>query len=303
MKNYIYDINIDNVLVCYEIYNQYFFDKLTTLPIGERYDLYDCYLLRVEGKDFENVFQIWYDELGEDLLFGELRFGINKEDDESNTHTSDKRKAWISIDNRVLYGGDFYYLDFISLLLNLEYDNITLMDLCLDITMDIAKYLKQLMMRKDLDVIINGKKVKDKAQLTQEISYIYSNSLNKNKDLTLNIKNSRDCSLMAYNKKDEIENSSSQKHITDLYGNPKRLFRLGIHLNRDELNDYLTNTKTEFNLCSLYNKKILFSIFFHALEGIIRFERNGKRIDWWDILDRKITSGKKEEKKNSKTAN
>ena len=30
----------------------FFFEKLTTLPIGERYDLYDCYLLRVEGKDF-----------------------------------------------------------------------------------------------------------------------------------------------------------------------------------------------------------------------------------------------------------
>lgn len=294
MKNLLYGFNIDKLLICYEICNPNFFDELTTLAVSERFDLYDFYLLRIEGKHYEHAFQIRYDELGEDSLFGELRFGRSQNDSDINIHNSGERKAWISVDNRVLYSGEFYYLDFISLSLCLEYDSITSLALCLDMSMDISKYLKQLMMCNDLDVIINGRKLKDRVQLTQEISYTCPDNHNKNQDLTLNINNSRGCSLVAYDKKADIENNSSLKYITDLCDNPKRLFSLKVHLNRDVINDY---HDAEFNLCSLYDKKLLLSLFFNTLEDMIRFERNGKRIEWWEILDREITppaSGKKD---------
>ena len=64
----------------------------------------------------------------------------------------------------------------------------------------------------------------------------------KIKYLTVNIKQkkaikdkSKGSTLIAYNKKAEIANSSDKTYINSHYNNPAKLHRLEVHLNNDEV--------------------------------------------------------------------
>lgn len=296
--NKIHGFNIDMLRLCFEVEQPELFDHISTFDVGEKMEFYEFYLLRIEGKYFEYVFQIRYDDLGEDKLFGELKFGLNKNDVDANTHTNEKRKAWISVSNRVLYTKDeFYCLDYIADTLFLTLHNITTIDLALDMTMNISNYLKKLIRCKDNVVILNGKKIKDRKEDRPEITYTMSGNLDRCKYLTLNIKQkkaikdkSKGLTLTAYDKKAEIVNSSEKGYITELYGQPKRLYRLEVHLNNDEIKDYLNKTGEEMNFGTLYNENFLFRLFYSTLETIIRFERNSKKVEWEDVLEGDITT-------------
>lgn len=296
--NKIHGFQIDMLRLCFEVENPELLDHFATFNVGEKIDLYYFYLLRVEGKHFEYVFQIRYNELGDDRLFGELKFGLNNNDDDANTHINGQRKAWISVDNRVLYTEDeFHYLDYITDVLCLELHNITSLDLCLDMTMNIARYLKRLIRCKDFEVILNGKRIEDRKADRPEITYTMSGNLDRDKYLTLNIKQkkaikdkSRGSTLSAYDKRAEIANSSDKKYITDLYGQPNKLHRLEVHLNNNEIKDYFIKTNEELNIGTLYSQQFLFNLFYYTLGTLIRFEKHGKIVEWWDILDGVITT-------------
>lgn len=164
--NKIHGFNIDMLRLCFEAEQPEILDHFATFNVGETIDLYYFYLLRVEGKHFEYVFEIRYNESGEDKLFGELKFGLNNNDDDANTHINGLRKAWILVDNRVLYTKDeLYYLDYITDVLCLELHNITSLDLCLDMTMNIAKYLKRLIRCKDFVVILKVRELKTERKI------------------------------------------------------------------------------------------------------------------------------------------
>ena len=297
MMNMIHGFNIDMLRVCFEVNNLELLKRIANLEIGERFDVCEYYLLRIEGKYFEYVYQIRYDELGCDSLFGELKFGLKGGDEDANTHSNGKHKAWISVDNRVLYNDEIYYLGYIADMLDLEFHNITSLDLCLDMTMNIAQYLKRLIFSKDIEVILNGTKITDRREDRPEIHYDYSGNLIRLKYLTLYIRQrkaikdkSQGLCLVAYNKRAEIENSSSKNYIADTYGDPKKLYRLEVHLNNDELKDYFKNDIHELNLGLIFNEKKLFELFYHTLERLIRFRQNGKKIEWWDVLTGDITT-------------
>lgn len=285
--NKIHGFHIDMLRLCFEITEPAIFDYLATLEPAEKVDFYDFYLARIDGKHFEYVYEIRYNDLGVDKLFGELRFGINRNDDEANTHTNGTRKAWISISNRVLYTTEeMHYLRYIADVLNLELHNITCLDLCLDMTMNIARYLRKLIRCKDMTVILNGKRVLDRKADRPQIIYTMSGNLDRDKYLTVNIKQkkaikdkSRGSTLVAYDKRAEIANSSSKDYISDLYGWPSKLHRLEVHLNNDELKDYFSRTGEELNIGTIFNDKFLFRLFYYTLESLIRFERNGKKIE------------------------
>lgn len=298
MNNRIHGFHLDMLRLCFEAEHPEILDHFSSFRVGGKIDLYDFYLLRIEGRHFEYVFEIRYNELGEDKLFGELKFGLNRNDDEANTHANGKRKAWISVANRVLYKKDeFHYLPFIAETLYLSLHNITSLDLCLDMEMNIARYIKRLIRCKDFGVILNGKRVKDRKEDRPEITYTLSGNLNRDKYLTLNIKQkkairdkSRGSSLTAYNKRAEIVNSSSKHYISDAYGQPSKIHRLEVHLNNDEVKDYFNKTREELNFGTIFNERFLWGLFYYTLKSLIRFEKNGKKVEWWDVLEGVITT-------------
>lgn len=167
-------------------------------------------------------------------------------------------KAWISISNRVLYTDEIYYLDFIESNLGLELHNITTLDLCLDMSIDIARLMRRLIRNPQITTILNGKRIIDRKQDRPEITYTSSGNMDKDKYLTVNIKQkkaikdkSKGSTLIAYDKKTEIANSSDKRYIDDYYDNPSKLHRLEVHLNNEEIKDYITRTRHELSFYSL----------------------------------------------------
>ena len=123
--NKIYGLNIDMLRLCYEIKEPNNINILRTREIDEEVDFLYFYLRRIEGKHFKFVYEIRYNDLGIDKLFGELRLGINDDKEVSNFHSKGYAKAWISVSNHVLYSDEIYYLDCIEDNLGLTLHNLT----------------------------------------------------------------------------------------------------------------------------------------------------------------------------------
>ena len=285
-------MNIDMLRLCFECDNVGLINKLTNVEVGDYYDCFDFYLLRIEGKIFEYVFEIRYYESGVSKLYGELRFGINKDEIESNIHFNGTRKIWVSVANSALYCNEKYYIDYISDTLGLKLHNITTLDIAMDMTKNIGKTTKHLIRNKQLTTILNGKKIIDRNEDRPEITYTYSGTLNKDKYMTLNIKQkkaikdkSKGTSLTAYDKRAEIINSSHKDYIMELYGNPKKLHRLEVHLNNEDIKDYVNTKRIEINLNTIFQPHFLYELYIYTLNSLIRFEYDRyNKISWEEIL-------------------
>ena len=291
--NKIYGLNIDALRLCYEVTEPNNINIIKDKEIGEEIDFLYFYLRRIEGKNFKYV----YDDMGKDKLFGELRLGINDNKEESNTHQNGYKKAWISISNRVLYSDEIYYLDFIEDNLGLKLHNITTLDLCLDMSIDIARLIRRLIRNPQVTTLLNGKRITNRKEDRPEITYTFSGNMDKDKYLTVNIKQkkaikdkSKGSTLIAYNKKAEIANSSDKTYINSHYNNPAKLHRLEVHLNNGEVKEYLDRTKQELSFYSLVDDKFLLKLFDQTLNSLIRFEYRGKKLDWVDLLTGVITT-------------
>lgn len=90
--NKIYDLNIDMLRLCYEIKEPNNINIIKTKEVGEEIDFMYFYLRRIEGKHFKFVCEIRYNDMGKDKLFGELRLGINDDEEASNIHTNGYNK-------------------------------------------------------------------------------------------------------------------------------------------------------------------------------------------------------------------
>lgn len=295
--NKIYGLNIDMLRLCYEIKEPNNINILRTREIDEEVDFLYFYLRRIEGKHFKFVYEIRYNDLGIDKLFGELRLGINDDKEDSNFHSNGYAKAWISVSNRVLYSDEIYYLDFIEDNLGLELHNITALDLCLDLSCDVARMIRRLIRNKNVTTFLNTKEVKNRNEDRPEITYITSGNMNKDKYLTVSIKQKKaikdkgkGTTLTAYNKRCEIANSSGKKYIEEFYNNPGKLHRLEVHLNNDEVKEYLNRTKQELSFYSLIDNRFLYDLFDQTLNSLIRFEYKGIKLDWDDLLLGVITT-------------
>ncbi len=295
--NKIYGLNLDMLRLCYEVKEPMYINYIKDKEIGETIDFGDFYLLRIEGKHFNYVYQIRHNDLGVDKLFGEFKFGLKNDSEDSNIHINGNRKAWISLANRVLYCQEIYYLDYITDNLGLELHNITALDLCLDMSTDIARQIKRLIRNKDITTILNGKRIVDRTKDRPEIFSTYSGNMDRDKYLTLSIKQkkaikdkTKGTTLLAYNKKAEIENSSGKEYIKDHYQRPNMLYRLEVHLNNSDMKEYMDKTKHELSFFTFVNEEFLLSLFLNSLNSLIRFEKDGKKLDWISILSGGITT-------------
>lgn len=285
-------VMIDALTVCFEVGNRYHYDHLIKLGVGEIYDLHEFRLCRIEGRYYDNVYTIAYDVEGQNVEFGQLKFGLSRGIAEANLHTSGNPKVWITLNNSILYNSDRHNLDFIATKLGLEVHNVTAIDLCLDTPFNISKRLKQLIRDKEYTTILNGKKIVDRDADRPEISYTLSGSLNKDKYMTVNVKQrnaikdkTKGITVITYDKKGEIENSSNKSYIMEYYGNPNKLYRTEVHLNNAEFREYIENRDIQFNVYMM-DEAILEAMFFHHLNSVIRFKRGKDNIQWEHLLGR-----------------
>ena len=283
----------DALTVCCEVENSVLFDKISALEYGEVMEFFNFDLTRVDGRYYKNIYTIRYYEQGEEKTFGQLKFGLNNGSLENNTFESGKPKAWLSLSNRGLYESDLYYMGFICEELHLNVHNYTSVDLALDTPFDVSRTLYRLYRNKEVTTILNGKRITNRDEDRPEISRGLSGSLNKDKYKTIYVKQrnaihdkSKGVSLKTYDKLAEIHNSSDKEYILDYYANPKKLYRTEVHLNNEQIRDYLVKRNIDLNPYMM-DWSVLEDMFFHHLNSLIRFERGREKILWEDLLGRR----------------
>jgi hypothetical protein len=295
-------IQLDAVTLCYEVVHPYYYEQLSHLEMGERLDVNDIEdesqsnfrLYRTEGRYFENVYVIRLDNGTRDIEWGYLKFNLARGDEQSNTHTNGLRKVWLSLNNETLYSKDTYFLTYIEQRLGLEFHNVTSLDLCLDTSFSVSPFVKKYLHNKDVTTILNGKRITDRDEDRPEISYTYSGSLNKqDKYKTVNIKQrkaikdkSNGITVQTYDKAAEISNASDKQYILDYYGSPKKLYRTEVHLNAEDIKNYIERRDIQYTPLILFDEAELETMFFHFLGSVIRFRSRKIDASWERLLGR-----------------
>lgn len=279
--------------MCYEVGNTYYYDKLCQLDYDDTIDLGDFLLTRTTGRYFYNIYDIKAWNGKRDIIFGQLKFNLANGNDESNVHNNGLTKVWVCLNNETLYSTDIYFLDYITDRLGLIAHNITTLDLCLDTSFNVSSSVKQFIRDKSITTILNGRRIIDREADRPEIVYVMSGSLNKYKYLTLSIKQrnaikdkSKGVTIITYDKKAEILNSSEKTYILDYYQRPRSLYRTEVHLNNEDIKAYLNRENKEFNPLMIFDETILEDMYFHYLNSVIRFQSKTKDVSWSRILGR-----------------
>lgn len=286
-------IQIDALTMCYEVGTTYYYDKLCQLDYDDTIDLGDFQLTRTTGRYFYNIYDIKAWNGKRDIIFGQLKFNLANGNDESNVHNNGLTKVWVSLNNETLYSTDIYFLDYITDRLGLIAHNITTLDLCLDTSFNVSSSVKQFIRDKSITTILNGRRIIDREADRPEIVYVMSGNLNKYKYLTLSIKQrnaikdkSKGVTIITYDKKAEILNSSEKTYILDYYQRPRSLYRTEVHLNNEDIKAYLNRENKEFNPLMIFDETILEDMYFHYLNSVIRFQSKTKDVSWSRILGR-----------------
>lgn len=287
-------IQIDALTLCYEVEHAYYYEQLSNLNYGECLDMGEFNLYRIGGRYYDNVYAIRLWNGTQNIEWGYLKFNLARGDEQSNTHSNGSRKVWISLNNETLYTEDFHYLSYIEQRLGLVFHNVTNLDLALDTSFSVSPLIKAYAHNKNVTTILNGKRITNRDDDRPELTYTTSGSLNKQgKYLTINIKQrnaikdkNKGITVLTYDKAAEISNVSDKQYILEHYGNPKHLYRTEVHLNAEDIKNYVERRGIDYTPLILIDEATLEKMFFHFLNGVIRFRSRTADTSWEHILGR-----------------
>jgi hypothetical protein len=297
------NIGIDKLRLCYNIVD----DRLIRYLEENKPDYYDTgegfELRRIEGKGFADMYQILIRDYNKDneletVVAGKVYWNLKEADDDDDEH-DDKpkyKKAWISVENKMLYSSSSLLINFFSQNLGLEINNLTELEIYIDSTKKhIPNLLKRIIRCKDLKVYLNCKEIRDRDKDRPEISYIHSGNLNKYKYLSVYIQSVKaiknkleGVTLCAYNKLKEC-GQSEKNYILDTYGNPKQLYRTEIRVGNLQFREFLNANRIELSEHLFYKNKafkgFLFETFVWFCDKVLYFkDNNNKKFGVADIL-------------------
>lgn len=271
---------IDELRLCYTA-ESCLLQTLSSTEVGKCTVFGTLSLYRIIGQHFRYVF-IVVDEYRNEV--GKLYFGRYGDIEACNY-------IWFKAANKLLYETWLYdTIQKIQSTLSLCFNNFTSLDLSKDFTKNITYTIKRYMTNPQITTIINGKAVRDRKHIIQEAFYVYKCSLDRIKDPTFYIaqkeavnNKAKGVRVCSYDKKSEIA-KSRKEYINEFYNNPKRLFRLEIHLNSDEIRDYLNKWHTQQTIDIISDKGLLTAMYYYHLSSVLRFSKGRKPIPWSDIL-------------------
>ena len=87
-----------------------------------------------------------------------------------------------------------------------------------------------------------------------------------------------------YDKAEEIENASGKQYISDFYGQRKRLHRLEVRLNCEQIKRACSKTGVAYDLNLLETPESLDALFIYTLQSVLRFRRGRKVLQWEDLF-------------------
>ena len=218
--------------------------------------------------------------------------------------------VWIRMENHILYNRQML-LDTLLLatLFDLSFNNFTDIDLARDFTFDITQIVRSLMRNANVQTIINGKEIKDRKEVINNIYRTCGMSLERDGRKGITIKQrkaeknkNQGITIAGYNKYEEIKSGYDNNRclpittnnccagkihkdfILDFYGNPKTLHRWEVRLHNETIKRICNLTKIPYELNIIFNQDILDTIYIAALERVLRFRKRKKKIEWEDIF-------------------
>ena len=274
-------IQIDELKICYTADPENLTELMST-DLGSYIDLFGFRFYRIISDRFRYYYDVWQD----DKQVAQLKFGLYTD------LSSTKYFIYYKINNQVLYEPDR-----LNTILELPehfdcvFNDYTAIDLAIDSRVNFTSLIKRMIRNKTLTTIINGKAIKDRKQVLQNVVFQYTTSLDRLKQSAITIKQKKAISnkkhgivVQAYDKKAEIEQNSDKRYILDYYGQPKRLYRLEVRLHYQEIKDYFCKVKCEPIYETMTNQVLLRDMFYYHLSAVLRFTKSRKKLDWPTII-------------------
>lgn len=277
---------IDELKICYIADNTTLSD-LKAIPVGNSRYISSYKFYRTTSHHFQYAFDIVNDKTDggwEKVASG--RFGRYGD-------VEDTGYFFYRVENHVLYD-DALLRKVITLPveMGMTFHNFTSLDLAVDAKIDLARLMKRMWHREDITTIVNGKAIKDRKQTVKNINLVYSTSLDRVKGLTTYVKQSKalhnktqGITVQAYNKRQEIEEASKKYYISQYYGYPNKLYRLEVHLNNAEINDYCKAQGVCQEQDMIFDLRTLENMFYYHLASVIRFTKGRRKLDWRNIIE------------------
>ena len=250
--------------------------------IDHRYHIDTFTLHRTSGKHHKEHFDIYLHKKKVATIYFD-RFGSS----------GDEFYVWLRIENHVLYNHQLLIQTLmLPELLDIDFNNITYIELARDFTYNITQRIRSLMRNPELKTIINGKQKKDRDEAIDGIIRTCKISLNKDLSKSLCIKQAKaeknkydGITMDSYNKMDEITSKSHKQYILDYYGNPKKLHRLELRLNNPDIKKLSRTLGVSVTDDTIFNQDALDQIYLQALQSLLRFTDGRKKLDWQMLFD------------------
>lgn len=282
-KQACYGIVVDKLRICYEVTNDTYLKKFKEIQLNGLITICGLTFLRTSNDRFE-FYYIVYDEKNKGVAT--VKFGKYANKNESTTY------VFLEVYNEVLYQPDkLKELLLLPEKIGLAFHNFTAIDLAVDSPFNVSTIIRKMMKDESVDTIINRKVVKERTTVLDGLTCIHSITLNRLKNPTITIKQKKaqkhvydGVTVQAYNKKEEILNTSDKQYILDYWGNPKRLYRLEVRLHSEDIKKFLLHSLNPPSTNMLFNPTILKDMFLFHLSSVIRFRSGRQIIDWEDIL-------------------
>lgn len=289
MKKAYWSIGIDKLALCYQVKSDSILHSITEETT--ELDFGDFKLRRISSTNFKNAFHIlslWDAPSGKGLdwqVYATLKYS-------RYTDKEDKiQLAWFYFENKTLYQqlypnvNTIIFAEFQSNILGLELRNITNIEIAVDTSKNAAKAIKYALRNPNLVTILNGKVLKDRKKVNNEILYVHTGNLERYLDMSIYVKqkDTDGLELKVYDKAKEIK-VSSKEYILNWHKltNNKKLHRIEISLKHQQLKDYINSNKIELTHNLFNNREFLFDCFLHFANRLIRF-REGEKV--YSILE------------------
>jgi hypothetical protein len=269
---------IDNLVVCF-LASPDLLDNLRYIHTSSSYTNFR--ILRAEGRFHRHFFNLYTEDYQK---LGNLYF-------DRYASQGNELYVWLKIENSCLY--DRSYMDIIDMIMRqfeFVFHGITSLDLARDFDYNVASRIRALMRREDLAVIINGREVKERDKTLTTVFRTCGMSLARDGVKGLTIKQAKSAknkhmgiTLDCYDKAEEIRNASGKKYIRDFYGGRKRLYRLELRMNCEQIKRAVENTGYPYSRDLLEWQTALDGIFIYALQSMLRF-RKGRTVQQWEDI-------------------
>ena len=269
---------IDNLVICYLAPTE----LLGWLKQTDNSCYGDFRMYRAEGRFHRHYFHLFTDDY---RRLGDIYF-------ERYASKGNELYLWLKVENSLLYDQSYLeVIDQVSAQWELEFNVFTSLDLARDFGYDVAARIRKMMRREDLAVMVNGKEVRDRDKTLKGVYRTCGISLAKDGTKGLTIKQAKAArnkhlgiTLDCYNKTEEIENASGKQYIRDFYGQRKRLHRLEMRMNCEQIKRACKKTKTRYQLDLITQQESLDAIFIYALQFVLRFRHGRKVLQWEDLF-------------------